>query len=128
MNQKTEGKPAKIIGSGGDDLNNFDFTRSQAVGGVQFADFLIKRQRFGRVGQYADEVGDEAVVFQRGFDAGFLLLRERFRRCVRLSVPYWFPFYLRFVKRWGHSRETNPKVERLDNYFDKTNSYKRPRN
>ena len=60
-----------FVSAGGDDLDDFDFTGSQAVGGVQFADFLIERQRFGRVCQYADEVGDKAVVFQRGFDAGF---------------------------------------------------------
>ena len=62
---------AAFVGARGDNLHHFHFAGGQAVGAVELADFLVKRQRFGRIGQHADQVGDKAVGIQRGFYARF---------------------------------------------------------
>lgn len=40
---------AALVGAGGNNLDYFDFAGGQAVGGVELADFLVKRQGFGGV-------------------------------------------------------------------------------
>ena len=72
---------AAFIGTRGNDLNDFDFAGSQAVGTIHFADFLIKRQSLRRIGQNADQVRNKAVVFQYGFNAWFSSFRSGFN-CV----------------------------------------------
>ena len=52
-----------FVGTGGNDLNNFNFAVSQAVGRIQLANFLIKRQSFRRIGQNADQVRNKAGCF-----------------------------------------------------------------
>ncbi len=94
---------AALVGACGNDPDDFDFAGGQAVGGVELADFLVKRQGFGGVCQYADEVGDKAVVFGYGLYARFGGFGGRFRGCVRLNVP--FSFLVR--KYWGRAHGTH---------------------
>lgn len=60
-----------LVGTGGYDLDDFDFACGQTVGGVELAYLLVKRQSFGGIGQHADEVGDKAVVLKYGLYTRF---------------------------------------------------------
>ena len=62
---------AALVGAGGDDLDDFAFAACERVFVVEFADFLVEGEGLGGVGECADEIGDEAVGFLRGFYAGF---------------------------------------------------------